>query len=174
MARLRRKTGKKAFQQGGYSGAVYRGRMPRSYKGAGLFSFLPRLIGSAVPKLLPKVGSTMMKSVAKNMLKKGSKAALNTGLEVMSDMMSGKNIKQSVKSRGKNLGKEAMNIAKTAAFNSLMSGVIPSAGRKRRTTKRKVAQRKTTKKQKGGGSIRTTKKTKYITRGKKQNVFGDF
>lgn len=157
MARLRRKCGKAVFQRGGFSGSVYRGKIPRrTHQGAGLMSML---------KFIPKLGGPLVKGIASKFMRKVPQVALKTGVSIMSDIAKGKKFKQAVKTRGKTLGNQALNIVRQAAVQSIS---------KKKVKKRKgVTKKKGKRKQKGAGKIRTVVQTKYVRRGKTQNVFGD-
>ncbi len=175
MARLRRKTGKAVFQRGGnFSGSIYRGKMPRrNYQGAGVFSTILRAVGKVFPKQI-------VSGMAKKFAKKVPKAAANVGVGILSDLVQGKNVKTVMKTRGKNLGAQAFDIAKEIALDEIRNGrkkkaasraamARPAAGPKKK--KKTVAKNKT--KQKGAGAMKTTVAKKYVKRGNSRNVFGD-
>lgn len=170
MARLRRKKSKAIFQGGAsFTGTVYRGKLPRaSYSGGGM-------MGNIFKKMLP---SQMMKNVAKTVAKSVPKAAMKTGAKFMKDVMSGKNLKQSLRSSGKNLGSQALQIAKQAVVQSLTG----KTQKKKRTVKKPAAvnkprppRKKGTKKknQKGGGGMKTVPARKYTQKNQVRNIFGE-
>lgn len=103
---------------------AYRGG-PRQ-KGSSLGSFLGGLFKSAVPLL-----STMGKSVAKT----AGKALLSTGTDVLSDVLSGKNIGRSIKNRSKATGQQLLKRAATTAQGYLSTAVGPPPAKRRATTK---------------------------------------
>ena len=162
MARLRRKTSSKIFQQGGaYSGNVYRGTIPKRFRGGG--------IGNIITGALKGV----MKTIPKQILK--------TGVGLFHDITHGQNIKKSFQTRGKNL---ARNIG-LGALNQGINAITNNVRRRRRTTTttRKRQQprargrpRKTgrpRKKTQRGGGLSTRKANTYIVKNKKQTIFGD-
>ena len=174
MARLRRKKSKAVFQGGAsFTGTVYRGKLPRaSYSGGGI-------MGNIFKKMLP---SQMMKTVAKTVATKVPRAALKTGAKFMKDVMSGRNVKHSLRSSGKNLGSQALKIAKEAVVQSL-TGQTKKRKKKRPVTAVTAAARKQTKKtkkvgrpkkqQRGGGGMKTVPARKYTKKNQVRNVFGE-
>ena len=126
-------------QQQGRGMPVFRGSAwQQGYGLGGLFKSLAR---AAMP---------MVKSGAKAL----GKIALNTGANLLGDAVSGKNLKEAAKARGK----EAANVAKNRAVNRLQTYAQTGSGRKRRRRKTTVKSRTTTKRSRS--KKRTVKKRK--------------
>ena len=102
----------------------------------------------------------MVKSAAKAL----GKIALNAGANLLGDVASGKNLKEAVKTRGK----EAVNVAKNRAVKRLQTYAQTGSGRKRKSTAKKRSGRsksrmrsgKTTVKKRSRSRKRTVKKRK--------------
>ena len=104
------------------------------------------------------------------MVKSGAKAlgkiALNAGANLLGDVASGKNLKEAVKSRGK----EAVNVAKNRAVKRLQTYAQTGSGRRRRkTTVKKRSGRSKSRKRSRKTTARSRKTTKR-SRSKKRTV----
>ena len=93
------------------------------------------------------------------MVKSGAKAlgkiALNAGANLLGDVASGKNLKEAVKTRGK----EAVNVAKNRAVKRLQTYAQTGSGRKTTVKKRSRKKQKQKEIQKDNGEIKIQKET---------------
>ena len=106
-------------------------------------------------KSLARAAMPMVKSGAKAL----GKIALNTGANLLGDVVSGKNLKESAKARGK----EAANVAKNRAVNRLQTYAQTGSGRRRRKRSgrsRKRSRKTTARSKKRSVKKRTVKKRK--------------
>ena len=138
-------------QQKGYGMPVFRGspwQMGHGQMGYGLGGLFRSLGRAVIP-----------------MIKKGAKAlgniALGSGKDLVGDVLSGKNIKQAMKQRGR----EAMIIAAGKALKRLQSGGGKGSRRSKRRRSTKIS--KSTKRPKSAKRPRGTKRSKSTKRSKR-------
>ena len=125
-------------------------RGPIIQRGKGLGSLLSSLFRKVVPAIT-SIGKSIIKSpVAKNVLSAAKDAAIDAGLNLASDVVSGKNLKSSL---NENIGRARITIG---------DSLRPRQGKKRSTVKRA---RSTVSKQRG--------KKKNIKKRKTQDIFDD-
>ena len=130
-------------QQQGHGMPIFRGSAwQQGYGLGGLFRSVARAV-------MP-----MVKSGAKAL----GKIALNAGANLLGDVASGKNLKEAVKSRGK----EAVNVAKNRAVKRLQTYAQTGSGRRRKTTVKKRSGRSKSRKR--------SRKTTMRSRSKKRTV----
>jgi len=109
------------------------------------------------------------------MVKSGAKAlgrsALNTGTSVLKDVVSGKDLKQAIKARGK----EALTDAKDKAINRFQTFAQTGSGKrsKKRSTGRTNKRKTPSKKRKASTStIRSNQTKKQRTTSRAEDIFG--
>ena len=93
------------------------------------------------------------------------KIALNAGANLLGDVASGKNLKEAVRTRGK----EAVNVAKNRAVKRLQTYAQTGSGRRRKTTVKKRSGRSKSRKRSRKTTARSRKTTKR-SRSKKRTV----
>lgn len=148
-------------QQQGRGMPVFRGspwQMGYGQMGYGLGGLFRNVARAMMP---------MVKSGAKTL----GKLALNAGANVLGDIASGRNLKESVKSRGK----EAANVAKNKAVNRLQTYAQTGSGKRKRQKAstvrgRQTKKRKTVKKRKASTS--TTRRDQTKKRRTALDIFG--
>ena len=85
------------------------------YVGSGIgsiFKWIGKLLYPTMRKTIPLVQKAASSSVGKKAIKSVKKGALNAGINVMEDVIAGKNVKDSIK---ENISRESKNVGKSVA-----------------------------------------------------------
>ncbi len=128
------------MQQAGSGLPFYAGA--RMQRGHGLGSILSGLFRAAIP-LIKKTAVPALKTVARKTAVGGIRAlkkkALETGVRLASDAMRGRNMKQAVTSRLKQMGEDLLERKGIKRRAPPHSGIRPATKRRRTSTGRKKA-----------------------------------
>lgn len=141
-------------QQQGHGMSVFRGspwQMGYGQMGYGLGGLFRSVARAVAP---------MVKSGAKAL----GKIALNAGANALGDVASGRNLKEAIKTRGK----EAVNVAKNKAVNRLQTYAQTGSGKRGA----KQTSKKTAKKRKASTSTAKSNQTKRRKTTRVEDIFG--
>ena len=120
-------------------------------RGHGFGSLIGGILRSAVP---------LLSTIGRNVAKTAGTALLSTGAGVLSDVIAGKNLKQSFTQRARSTGQNVLKRAADSTQAYINSVTAPPPAKRRATTKGARRPSKKKKKQQKGGSRQRKKQKK--------------